>query len=102
MNDLKGLPMSNAIQAGKRKFGHMNCPEPECGNRVVVKVNGNETLSYSCQECDAHDYCKKGESRYGGWLKRITRLATDEPKKEATKDAPAAPAEKKKPSFFTI
>lgn len=93
--------MSNAIQAGKRKFGHMTCPEPDCNNRVVVRVNGNDTLSYSCQECDAHDYCKKGEGRYAGWLKRITQVAGDPapaaaPKKEDT------PAKASKKSIFDI
>lgn len=93
--------MSNAIQAGKRKFGHMTCPEPDCGNRVVVKVNDRETLSYSCQECDAHDYCKRGESRYGGWLKRITKVSAPEPEQAPRQEAP--PVEKpKKKSIFDI
>lgn len=54
---------------------------PDCGERVVVKINERETLSYGCDECDGNGYSKKGEGRYSSWLQKITRVA-----------APAAPA----------
>ena len=83
----------------KTKFGHMACPD--CGNRVVVKMNEHETLSYGCDECDGIGYSKKGEGRYAKWLSKITRTgksAGDPPQAPAPapaapeKPAPAAPA----------
>lgn len=90
----------------KSKFGHMKCPD--CGERVVVKINDRETLAYRCDECDGNGYSKKGEGRYTAWMDKITRVAADPaptpaapppaPKKDEVKkgaDDKAAPAGKK-------
>lgn len=89
----------------KSKFGYMACPD--CGERVVVKVNERETLSYSCAECDGDGYRKKGQAAYAHWLKKITPAApppADPPKPGAGKkekapaDPPPAPAAKPAPA----
>ena len=69
----------------KTKLGHMGCPD--CGARVVVKINERETLSYRCDECDGNGYSKKGEGRYSSWMKKITRAPGSEPPKPAEKKA---------------
>lgn len=60
--------------APKKKHGHMPCPD--CGEKVVVKINPeSKTLSYSCDECDGTGYCKAGEGRYAIWTKKIVLIA---------------------------
>jgi hypothetical protein len=80
--------------SAKRKYGHMACPD--CGERVVVKINDNETLSYGCDECDSNGYCKKGEGRYPSWLKKITALAAPAPAEPPPPADKAADKEKKR------
>ena len=71
----------------KTKFGHMPCRD--CGERVVVQVNENETMSYTCAECGDGGYCRKGQDNYAVWLKRITPVARAAPeKKPAGEPAP--------------
>lgn len=74
----------------KTKFGYMQCPD--CGERVVVKQNENETLAYRCDECDGNGYTRKGEGRYQSWIKKITRTAPVKPEaKPEAKPAPGKP-----------
>lgn len=83
----------------KTKFGRMKCPD--CGAPVVVKINPQETLSYSCDECDGSAYSKKWEGRYAAWLAKIERTAPAPAPaaKPAAKGEPAkAPA--KSDNFF--
>ncbi len=83
---------------------HHHDQDKRCGNPVVVKINSHDTLSYSCQECDGNDYCKKGDTRYAWWLKRIAKVTSDEPEKEPKKKDAAPPPQPtpNKKSIFDI
>lgn len=89
----------------KSKFGHMPCES--CGERVVVKVNEQETLSYSCDECEGMGYARKGNLQRDLWLKKIERIAAPPapapvpapkpaPKAEPKPEPKPAPAAKRK------
>jgi len=86
----------------KTNYGRMDCPD--CGERVRVKVNERETLSYSCDECDSDGYRRKGTAAYAAWLKKITRdqappaPAAKEPAPAPAKKEPPAPAKKEPPA----
>jgi len=76
-----------------KKFGYMKCPD--CGERVVVKINERETLSYTCDECDGSAYSKKGEGRYPKWLEKIERAPGVPAPGPKPAPAPATPAKKR-------
>lgn len=76
----------------KKKYGYMACRD--CGERVVVKINERETLSYTCDECGDSGYCQKDQTNRAHWEKRITG-ATPAPAKAAT-DSKAAPTPARK------
>lgn len=74
----------------KSKFGYMKCENRKCGERVVVKINERETLSYGCDECGKSAYAKKGTKEYADWQGDIEGKAAPAP---APKSA-AAPVKK--------
>jgi hypothetical protein len=76
------------------KFGHMKCPA--CAERVVVEVNENETLSFSCDECDCSGYARKGQGVHALWLKNIQRVAGDAPAPAAARSVTPAAASPEK------
>lgn len=83
----------------KQKFGYMKCRE--CGERVVVKRNENDTLSYRCDECDAVAYAKKTDAFHHRWMAAIEKVAAPAPSpapasKGNPPPAPAPKPEKKK------
>lgn len=61
----------------KTKYGYMACPD--CSQRVTVKANANNTLSFTCDECDAAGYCKAGAGNRAAWEKKITKITPAEP-----------------------
>lgn len=73
----------------KTKFGHMSCES--CGDRVVVKINEQETLSYSCDECEGMGYARKGNLQRDLWLKKIERIAAPPAPAPAASPKPATP-----------
>jgi hypothetical protein len=54
-------------------------PCPDCSKRVVVKVNENETLTFTCPECDSTAYVKKGAGNYAAWISKIEKVAAPAP-----------------------
>lgn len=78
----------------KTKHGYMSCPTPDCGERIVVKINEHGTLSAGCQECDFAFYVQKGQAGYARWEAKVEKLSA--PKPAAAPAAPPKPAEKKK------
>lgn len=77
----------------KNKFGYMPCET--CGERVMVKVNEKNTLSYGCDECDAAPYAKEGSGQHAHWVKKCAvevKPAVEAPKVD---DDPPPVVEKK-------
>ena len=76
----------------KVKIGHMACES--CGEKVVVKQNELETLSYRCDECDAAPYARKGTAQHGIWLKKTKPVegaaVAPPPTKKAVQEPPTA------------
>lgn len=70
----------------KTNVGTMACSE--CGKEVVIKVNENETLSYTCGWCDDANYAKTGTVKHGNWKTRMVAFDAAKPEQK-TKPANA-------------
>lgn len=82
--------------AVRERFGTRACRE--CGKEVLVFINAQGTLGYSCQWCGDRGYVRKAEAdRYADWTGKIKRLTSPAPEPAPAPPAPA-PAPEPKPA----